>query len=311
MGRTEWLLLIALSVLWGGSFFFISIIVKDLPPFTIVMLRVMLAAVVLNLVCRVRGLSLPLMPAARAAFFGMGVLNNVLPFALIAWGQTQIAGGLAAILNATTPLFGVIVAHLLTRDEKMTASKLSGVIIGFCGVAVMIGPAALGGAGAHVLAQLAVLCASLSYAVSSVFGRRFKAMGLSPLQTATGQLTASALILIPLAGVVDRPWTLAMPPAGTWMAIAGLVLFSTALAYIIYFRILASSGAVNIMLVTLLVPVSAILLSWMFRGEHLDPRHYVGMALIACGLSAIDGRLLRLARSRLKASNSPSGRRQG
>lgn len=294
MGAAEWGMLVALSMLWGGSFFFVAIAVKELPPFTIVALRVGTAALVLHVVIRAMGLSIPKDRKVWSAFFGMGLLNNLIPFSLIAWGQTQIAGGLASILNATTPLFIVIVAHFLTRDEKMTGNKLIGVLVGFFGVAVMIGPAALSGLGLSVWAQVAILCASISYAFSGIFGRRFRELGVQPLATATGQLTASTVMLVPVALLVDQPWTLAMPHIETWEAIIGLSLLSTALAYNLFFRILASAGATNISLVTFLVPVSAVLLSSLFLGEQLEAKHFIGMALIGVGLAAIDGRLLAL-----------------
>lgn len=287
-------MLLVLSLLWGGSFFFIGIAVKELPTFTIMMLRVAIAAFTLNLVARFMGQSLPRDPRIWLAFLGMGLFNNVIPQTLIVWGQTQIPSGLASILNATTPLFGVLVAHAFTSDEKMTANKLAGVTVGFMGVAIMIGPAALNGLGSHVWAQLAVLLASVFYAISGVFGRRFKRMGVQPMMTATGQLTASTLMLTPLALLVDHSWTLASPSLVTWAAIAGLALLSTALAYLLFFRILASSGATNIMLVTFLIPISAVFLGSLFLGEQLEVKHFIGMACIAAGLAAIDGRLLRL-----------------
>jgi drug/metabolite transporter (DMT)-like permease len=293
MTGTEWAMLVALSVLCGGSFFFVGVVVHELPPLTLVLLRVGIAAVILNLV--LRALSIPLPREARvwAAFFGMGFLNNLVPFSLYVWGQSHIASGLASILNATTPLFGVIVAHVCTRDEKATGAKLAGVLVGFAGAVLMIGPAALDNLGIDILAQLACLAAALVYAFAGVFGRRFKAMGLAPLATATGQLTASTLMLAPVALFVDRPWTLPMPDLSTWAAVLGLATFSTALGYILYFRILAGAGATNILLVTFLIPVSAVLLGWLVLGERLEPRHLGGMALIGLGLVAIDGRLLR------------------
>jgi drug/metabolite transporter (DMT)-like permease len=239
------------------------------------------------------------MPGERRiwmAFFGMGFLNNLIPFSLIVWGQTHIASGLASILNATTPLFSVVVAHWLTSDEKLTRGRLAGIVVGIAGVIVIIGPGALRGLGTNVAAQLAILGASLSYAFGAVFGRRFRAMGITPQVTATGQVTASTVLLLPLALLVDRPWTLAMPGMEIWAAVAGLAVLSTALAYIIYFRILASSGATNILLVTFLIPVSAILLGVTILGESLQPQHFAGMLLIGLGLAAIDGRLLRLRR---------------
>ncbi|MDK1491640.1 DMT family transporter [Sinorhizobium sp. 7-81] len=297
MGAREWGMLIALSVLWGGSFFFIGIAVKALPPFTIVALRVTLAAAALLIFIGALGLALPRRREVWLAFFGMGLLNNLVPFSLIVWGQTHIASGLASILNATTPLFGVVVAHLLTDDEKMTANKLTGVLVGFFGVAVIIGPAAIGGLGSNVLAQLAVLGAAFSYSLASVFARRFKRMGVAPLLTATGQVSASSLMLVPLALIADRPWTLAFPGLDVWAALLGIALISTALAYVLFFRILETSGATNLMLVTFLIPVSAILLGAVFLGERLEPKHFLGMVLIAAGLAAIDGRLLNRLRA--------------
>lgn len=293
MGAAEWAMLLALSVLWGGSFFFIGVAVEELPPLTIVALRVGLAALALWGFAFASGLRPPRAPAVWLAFLGMGVANNAIPFTLIVWGQTHIAAGLASILNATTPLFTVLIAGLLLSDERMTGRKAAGVAIGFGGVVVMIGPAALGQVGANVPAQLAVLAAAFAYACAGVFGRRFRTMGVDPIVTAAGQVTASSAVLIPLSLVVDRPFALAAPSSGTWAAIVGLAILSTAVAYVLYFRLLASAGAVNLLLVTFLIPVSAILLGRVFLGERLEPVHFAGMALIGLGLSAIDGRLWR------------------
>lgn len=288
----EWGLLLTLSLLWGGSFFFTGVALRELPPLTLVLLRVGLAAAILNLLVPALGLRMPRAPRIWAAFLGMGLLNNALPFCLIVWGQTHIASGLAAILNATTPLWGVLVAHALTADERLNAGRLSGVLLGLVGVAVMVGPALLAGLGADLLAQLAVVAAAMSYAFAGVFGRRFTRTGVPPLATAAGQVTASTLLLLPIALAVDRPWALAMPGGATWAAVAGIATLSTALAYVLFFRILATAGATNLMLVTFLIPVSAILLGALVLGERLDPRHFAGMALIGAGLAAIDGRLL-------------------
>ena len=298
MSAREWGMLLGLSVLWGGSFFFTHVALTALPPMTLVVLRVGLAALVLNIATRLLGIGISSEGRVWAAFFGMGLLNNAIPFSLIVWGQTHIASGLAAILNASTPLFTVVAAHLLTSDERMTGKRLAGVLIGFAGVVTMVGPAALRGLGSDILAQVAILCAAVSYAGAGIFGRRFKRMGVPPLATATGQVTASTLVLLPVALVVDRPWTLAIPNVTVWGAILGLALLSTSLAYVLYFRILASAGATNLLLVTFLIPLSAILLGGFVLGEHLAPRHYAGMALIGCGLAAIDGRLLRAGRIR-------------
>lgn len=296
MGALEWGLLIALSILWGGSFFFVGVAVAELPPFTIVLLRVAIAAVALHLVLRVLGVTMPWDAKTWLAFFGMGLLNNAIPFSLIVWGQTHIASGLASVLNATTPLFTVLIAHLLTADERLTRARISGALIGLAGVVVMIGPSAMADLGRDVLAQLAVLAAALSYAFAGVFGRRFRRMGIAPLATAAGQVSASSLLMLPAALLVDRPWTLPMPSLAAQGAVLGLALLSTALAYYLFFRILAAAGAVNLLLVTFLIPVSAILLGCLILGEVLTLEEVIGMALIGAGLAAIDGRLPALLR---------------
>ena len=291
MGAGNWAMLTALSVLWGGSFFFVEVALRELPPFTLVLLRVALGAAVPYAILALLGPRMPRDRAAWSAFAAMASLNNALPFSLLTWGQTQIAGGLASILNATTPLWTVIVAHALTADERATGGKLVGLAFGFAGVVLMIGLDALEGFGADVLAQMACLAAALSYAFASVFGRRFRAMGVPPLAAATGQLTASAVLLLPVALMVEAPWRLAFPGAETWSAMAGLVLLSTAAAYILYFRLLASAGATNLILVTFLIPVTAMLLGSLLLDERLEGKHLAGMAMIAAGLVWIDGRL--------------------
>lgn len=295
MTASEWTLLLALSLLWGGSFFFTGVALTGLPPLLVVFLRVGLAALILCAAALVAGARLPREARIWRAFLGMGILNNVVPFCLIVWSQTQIASGLAAILNAATPLFGVVVAHFLTADERMTGNRLAGVLIGFAGVAIMVGPSALGGGG-ELAAELASLGAALAYAFAGVYGRRFARMGVPPLVTAAGQVAASTLVLLPVVLVLDRPWTLPVPGLAVWGAVLGAAALSTALAFVIYFRLLASAGAGNVLLVTLLVPVSAILLGALVLGERLEPRHYLGMAVIALALAAVDGRLLRLVR---------------
>lgn len=295
MGSLEWAMLLALSVLWGGSFFFTALTVRELPPLTVVLLRVGLAALLLHAVNRLMGVAMPRDGRVWAAFLAMGFLNNVVPFCLIVWGQTHIASGLAAILNATTPLATVVVAHLLTPDEKMTGNRLAGVLVGLLGVVVMLGPSMLDGLGTNLLAQLACLAAAISYACAGVYGRRFQRMGVPPMTTATGQVTASTLLLLPVVLVVDQPWTLAAPSPTSWGAVLGIAALSTALAYVLYFRILATAGATNLLLVTFLIPVSAILLGVLVLGERLAALQLIGMALIAAGLAAIDGRLLRWA----------------
>ncbi len=293
MGTREWAMLITLSVLWGGSFFFVGVAVTDLPPLTIVTLRVGLAAITLWCIALVMGLRPPKSLEVWAAFLGMGLLNNVIPFALIVWGQTQIASGLASILNAATPIFTVVVASMLLPDERATPLKIVGVMVGFAGVVMMIDLPAIDGDNNISLAQVAIIAATLSYAFAGVYGRRFKAMAVNPIITAAGQVTASALVLAPITLAVGGPLDIAEINTGTWGSIVGLAVLSTAVAYVLYFKILESAGATNLLLVTLLIPVSAILLGSLFLNETLEAVHFMGMVLIALGLSAIDGRLWR------------------
>lgn len=291
MSGGDWLRLLVLSLLWGGSFFFVQVAVPALPALTIVLARVGLGAVVLALMLVVLRVPFPRGRRVWAALAVMGLLNNVFPFTLFVVAQGQVSAGLASILNATTPLWGVVVAHLATRDERLTPAKALGVAIGFGGVAVMMG-AALGEG--TVWAQAACLAAAFCYAVSSVWGRRFRALGLAPLSTAFGQVTVSSLILLPLVIAVDRPWALTVPGWPVLGALLGLAVLSTALAYGLYFGLIASAGAVNASLVTFLIPVSAIALGVLILGEGLLTRHVAGLALIALGLAAIDGRLWRV-----------------
>ena len=293
MSGGEWAMLLVLSAVWGGSFFFNEIALRELPVFTVVVARVVLAALILLLVMRIKGEALPRDHRIWAAFVGMGLLNNVIPFSLIVAGQQHVASGVASILNASTPLFGVIFAHFLTKDERMTRARLAGTVIGFAGVAVMIGPSALSGMGGQLLPQLLCLGGAISYAFAGIYGRRFRSMGVTPLATATGQVVVSSLILLPLMLIVDRPWALPMPSPQAIAALIGVAAISTAFAYLLYFRILATAGATNLLLVTFLIPVSAILLGTLVLDEALLPRQIAGMALIGLGLAAIDGRLLR------------------
>jgi len=296
MTPREWAMLMLLSILWGGSFFFVGIAVAELPTFTIVFLRVAIAALGLHLVLRVMGERMPGGLALWRTFFAMGLLNNVIPFSLIAWGQSHVASGLASILLATTPLFTVVVAHFLTADERISAARIAGIGAGLAGIVILVGGEALSGLGIAFLAHIGLLGAALFYAFGSVFGRRFRRLGITPLATATGQVTASSILLLPLALAIDQPWTLPLPGISTWLAIGGLALLSTALAYILYFRILATAGATNLMLVTFLIPLSAIILGAAFLTERLAVNHFIGMAVIGIGLAAIDGRIFKLLR---------------
>ncbi len=297
MGATEWMMLLTLSATWGGSFFFFKILVDALPVFTVVLGRVGFAAIVLNLVLIARRDPMPRDPSLWGSFFVMGFMNNAVPFSLIVFGETRISSGLASILNATTPIFTVLAAHALTSNEKLTWAKAAGVGFGFAGVAVLVGPGALLGlGGADFVGEAACLLAALAYALAGIYGRRFR--GVPPLKVATGQVTASALLLMPIAAIVDRSWTLPPPGAHVWLAFAGISIPSTALAFILYFQILARAGATNLLLVTFLLPVSAMALGTLFLCETVTVEAIAGMTLIGLGLVAIDGRLMAWALAR-------------
>ena len=295
MGGAAWAMLLALSILWGGSFFFMDIIVREMPPLSVAAARLFSAAIVLQIVLWAGGMRLQLRGGMWRAFLAMGLINNAIPFSLLAWGQTHIAGGLAAILNSTMLIFSVIVAHFFTDNEKITPARIFGVAAGFCGIVVMIGTGVLSGLGNKVLAQFAVLGATFCYACATVYGLRFRRRGIPPLSAATGQITAAAIILLPFALIIDAPWTFAAdisPPAAASLLLLGVV--STGLAYLLYFRILSSSGATNVALVTFLVPITPIILGSLFLGETFRREHFIGMFLIGIGLAAIDGRILRM-----------------
>ena len=293
MRGLDWVIFATLALVWGGSFFFIEVLVKHLPPLTIVTLRVGLAAITLWLIILARGHKIPRTLEAWTALFIIGFINNALPFSLIVWGQTHINSGLASILNATIPFFTVIIAGALLSDEKITGGKLLGVLVGIAGVIVLIGPDALRGMTGSLLGQLAVLAAAISYSCAGVFARRFKTLGISPLMVATGQVTTATIMLAPLVLIIDKPWTLAVPPAPVIAAMLGLAFLSTVVAYILYFRLIASAGATNAALVAFAIPVTAILLGVLILGESFTPLQAIGMALIGAGLIVMDGRLFR------------------
>ncbi|MDD9909148.1 MAG: DMT family transporter [Ahrensia sp.] len=290
MEAQDWALLVVLSLIWGASFLFARIAVLEVPPLMLVFWRVALAALALNLFV---ALSSRLRFGDRRLwlnFAGMGLLNNIIPFSLIFYGQQEIGAGLAAIVNAMTPIWTALIAHASTQDERLSGNKLIGIVLGFTGVAVLIGSAALQGLAASALAQLAVLGATLSYGVASVFGRRFKSV--PPLQTARGQLTASTILMLPIPMIAGAS-AFALPSAQAIWSVVLLAIVCTALAYLLFFRILSRAGALNISLVTFLVPLSAIALGIVVLGETLHLRHLMGLAIILAGLVAIDGRLLK------------------
>jgi drug/metabolite transporter (DMT)-like permease len=291
MGLAEWSMLIALSVIWGGSYFLIEIALREWTPMLIVAVRIAIATTVVWTVVLLAGMRIPRSREAWTAFATMAFINNVIPFVLIVWGQKEITAGLAAILNAATPIFTVIVAGIFLKDEPMTASKLFGAILGLVGVVVLMGPSALSGIDANLLAQIAVVAAALSYALAGVYGRRFTSMNINPMVTAAGQLLMSSIIMIALATTFESPSLMMTSSAQVWIAVVAMAVVSTAFAYILYFRLLATAGATNALLVTLLIPVTAIVLGGVFLDERLAAIHFVGMGIIAVGLLIIDGRV--------------------
>ena len=283
-------MLIALALVWAGTFFFAAIAVVEIPPLTIAFLRVSGAALVLLLALYLMGILMPREGSVWAAFFGMGLFNNAIPFSLIFWAQTELNSGVASILNATMPVFTVIAAHLLTKDEKITKMRFLGVVLGFLGIVVLIGSPISGSIWAH----LAILAAGISYALASIFGKRFAQMGVKPMATATGQVICSAIILLQFALILERPWTNASPSFHVIQAMIAMISLSTAFAYFLYFRILSTAGATNVALVTLLIPPFAVLLGILFLNETLTLQQITGMLIITAGLVSIDGRVARL-----------------
>ena len=284
------LMMAALATVWGGSFFFAEIALNHVPPLTVTLHRVAWALPVLFLVIRLRGIAIPRSPRIWGAYLVMGALNNAIPFSLIFWGQTRIDSGLASILNGTTAVFAAVVAGLLLADEPLSPRKITGALFGLAGVAAIMGPGALSGLDPANLAQLAILGAALSYAFASVWGRAMLS-GTPPEMNALGMLTGSTLLMLPLVLLTDGAPTLALPGA-TWAALLALSTLSTALAYLLYFGILARAGAANLMLVTLMIPPVAVALGAGVLGERLSPGAITGFALIAVGLVVTDGRVM-------------------
>lgn len=290
MTFVQWLGLFVLSLIWGSSFLFVELAVDHIRPFTIVFFRVALAALALIGYCRIRGHRIPLTADRIGQYLVMGLIAHALPFTALTWGQTQITAGLASIYNATTPLFTVLAAHMLLADERASAMKFAGVLTGFAGVAVLIG----GGLGAatagNLLGQLGALSAAVLYALCAVYGRRFS--GIPPAGIAAASLTSAALIMAPLAAW-QSGMSFSLPPLQGAAAILILALLCTGVAYIIYYKMLARVGATNLMLVTFLIPATAIMLGIVFLGETLEPHHLAGLGLIFCGLILVDGQMVR------------------
>jgi drug/metabolite transporter (DMT)-like permease len=289
MHPTHWVLLTCLSILWGGTFVFAKEALPYLPPLSLTLSRVLIAAIVLVPIVLVLGYRLPKTAAQWRNFAGMAVLNNIIPFGFIFWGQTMIGSGLTSVMNATTPLMALLVARGLA-GEALAAHKLAGIALGIAGVTVLVGPSALAGDRTSAFGMLLVVVGTLSYGLSALWGRRFK--DVPPIVSAASQLVCSTVMMIPVAGFADQFWRLPMPPTSALVAIIALGVLSTALAYILFFKIMAEAGSNNAMLVTLLIPISGIALGALRFGETLTLNQIIGTTIIATSLLVIDGRLL-------------------
>jgi drug/metabolite transporter (DMT)-like permease len=291
MGSIAWLMLIALSIVWGGSYFFVEIALEAHGPLTIVTARITIGALGLLAVLVISGQRLPGTVVAWRDLLVMGVLNNVLPFSLITWGQTHIDAGPASILNATTPFFTIALAHFLLSGERATRARLAGIALGIGGVAVLAGPSALEGLSGGIQGQTAVLAAAASYAFAGIWGKR-RLGGMAPMAAAAGMLVASSVVIVPITLAVEGTPNLSMD-IEIWGALIGIGLLSASLAYFLYFKILAVAGANNLLLVTMLIPVTALLLSGLILDEKVAAGALMGMGLIGLGLVVIDGRVMR------------------
>ena len=289
MDGQDWGLLILLSVLWGGAYFFAGVAVRELPPLTVVLARVFLAVVALLPLFWYFGHSLPKSFSDWRPFIGMGLLNNVLPFGLIFIGQTQITVGLSSIINAMTPLFTVIVMASF-QQERLTVNRIIGVLLGVVGVAVLRGIEGPVDA-SQTLGIALCLLGALSYGFAALWGRKYL-VGVAPLKSATCQLMCSTMIMIVVVSLLDQPWKLDAPSLNTVWSVVALAVFGTAMAYIVFFKILVRAGPSNVMLVTLLIPITALILGNVFLGEAIQSKEIIGALIIATGLLFIDGRVI-------------------
>ncbi|WP_346892108.1 DMT family transporter [uncultured Roseibium sp.] len=290
MTLRNWMLLLTLGAIWGGSFLFAKVAVAEIPPLVLVFCRVAIACAALHIVLRFTSHRFPVQPRMLVAFLTMGFLNNAVPFSLLFWGQTEVSAGLASILNATTPIFTFIVAALIVRQEPVRAHRVAGVLIGFAGVLVMVASSITGLSDDPLWAQLACLGGAFSYALAATFARRFRS--IPPLVSATGQLSGSTLIMLPVALLAAGNWSPLQTSAFVWLNVLALGIGATALAYLIYFRLLADAGATNASLVTFIVPASAILFGFLLLGERLTTYQFAGLGLLLTGLLVLDGRIL-------------------
>lgn len=291
MGGPEWALLVLHSMLWGSAYFFIAVANRELPVFTITCLRMVPGIALLAALCWWAGYRFPARLADWGRFALLALMNNYIPFCLIVWAQHQVTGGMAAVFCATTPLFGIFLAHVLTHDEKVSSLKLAGVLIGIAGVAILALPDLLGSQQSSLIAKLALLLASLLYALGGIFSRRFS--GYPPMMMSCAHMIATFTLALPPMLLFDRPWTLPMPSGAAIGAVISTGILASALASIIYFTLIKRAGATNALLVTLLLPLTPMALGYLVLGETMTARELTGAAVIALALLVIDGRLLR------------------
>jgi drug/metabolite transporter (DMT)-like permease len=295
MNARQFLILLVLGLIWGASFLFIKVAVVTIPPFTVAFGRTAPAALVLYLVLRSRGLRMPSLGPLWGSFLLMGLFNGALPYTLITWAEIHMDSGLAAIINAVMPLFTVLLAHFFTQDERLNFMKIAGIFLGFLGVLALFGPAVFKGLGTHVLSQLAVMGAALCYAIAVIYGRRLRE--ITPWVSATGQLICAAFLTLPMSLVIDTPWELS-PTLLSLGALACLSLLGTALAYILYYYLLARIGATNVSLVTYLLPITGVFWGALLLGERLHWSAFLALALILVGIAGVNNRLPKLGFAR-------------
>ena len=295
MSLRNFAILLLLGLIWGASFLFIKVAVATIPPLSVAFGRTALAAVLLYLVLRSRGLTMPGWGPVWGSFLLMGFFNGAVPYTLITWAEIHIDSGLAAILNALMPLFTVLLAHVFTGDERLTWAKVVGIVLGFLGVLTLIGPAALKGLGKDVVAQLAVMAAALCYAIAIIYGQRLKEV--TPLVSATGQLFCAAFLTLPMSLLFEAPWTLA-PSFISVGALTCLSLLGTALAYLLYYYLLPRIGSTNLSLVTYLIPITGVFWGALLLGERLHWSAFLALGLILAGISGVNNRLPKLGSAR-------------
>ena len=280
----ELALLLALATLWGGSYTFIKLGVATIPPITLIAARTAIAGLLLLVIMRMRGVSMPMDGATWRRFIFQACLNSVIPWTLIAWGERFVDAGLATILNSASPIFTFLFTAAITRHEAASPRKLFGVIAGLAGICLIVGVDAFRDLGEDIVAEVAIVAATICYACAAIFSRGFK--GLDPMAPAAGSLIAGAAVLIPLSLAVERPWTLT-PSTSSLLALLALAVFSTAIAFVIYFRLIQTLGSVGTTAQAYLRVPIGVALSVAFLGERLSPTAWTGLACVVIGVAAM------------------------